>query len=198
MKEDETRNCHSRCAGDRRPRGRWRPPSHAWARPRDGRHATSSAPRRSRRRRHRQQRRCADLSPRHRNRHCLQHRRRAQPDPGADHQDHLHRRADGKGRRHARRNRSASLSGPARPDDGHPRSRSGPAHQLARQSRPLQPIAGQGRRDDSAARHPKGASPPAAKRHQIRRGAHRSRQGAARIHQAHLADRRGHRRAPGR
>ena len=36
------------------------------------------------------------------------------------------------GRRHARRDRSASLSGPARPDDGQPRSRSGPAHQFAR------------------------------------------------------------------
>ena len=122
---------------------------------RDGRHATSSAPRRSRRRRHRQQRRCADLSPRHRNRHCLQHRRRAQPDPGADHQDHLHRRTDRKGRRHARRNRSASLSGPTRSDDRHPRSRSGPTDQFARQSRPLQPIADQGRRHDPAGSTPK-------------------------------------------
>ena len=60
----------------------------------------------------------ADLSERRRHRDCLQHRRRAGPDPGPAHQHQLHRRADRPCRRPARANRSASLPGPDRPVRG--------------------------------------------------------------------------------
>ena len=91
-------------------------------------------------------------------------------------QHRLHRRADREGRRPARANRPASLPGAARPDDRQPRSRSGPTRECPGQSRSLQPTAGQGLCYAATGRHPEGASGAAAERHQVRRGAHRSRQ----------------------
>ncbi len=152
----------------------------------------------SRRGRHGDPPRRADLSARGGHGDRLQHSAGAQPDPGPDHQDRVHRRAGRARRRSARADRPAALPGAARPGDRHAWSRSGPARERAGQSRSLYPARRKGLGHAATRRHSDGAGRATAERDQGGRCADRSRQCAARLHQADVTHRRGHRRAPGR